>query len=440
MARNVVVLSPHFPPSTVAGVHRARHLAKHLPAFGWRPVVLCVHERFHEQSLDPELARLVVGSTRLEKVGAAPAAVTRRFGVGDVGLRAFPQLAAALARLLPRLPAQALLITGSPFYPMLLAGLGKRFGVPVMLDFQDPWVSNWGAEQSGWSKAGAAHRLAATLEPFALRNADFVTAVSDRQNLEMAERYPWLDATRMAALPIGGDPDDFAHLRRMGGDVAGRRADGRIELSFVGTFMPRSGAPMRALLQAFARLRDAEPRLAARMRLNFIGTSNQTDDASTFRVRPIAEEEGVADHVREAPRRLPYLEALDALVRADGLLLIGSDEPHYTASKIYPGLMSGRPWLSLFHRDSSANAILRVAGGGVAVDFASAEELNLAQPEIVAGLRRLACESETLGVVEASAYAPYEARAIAARFAAILDSLADERAGAAARGAECERV
>ncbi len=46
--RRVLVVSPHFPPSTLAGVHRARHLAKHLPAAGWRPTVLCVDESHHQ--------------------------------------------------------------------------------------------------------------------------------------------------------------------------------------------------------------------------------------------------------------------------------------------------------------------------------------------------------------------------------------------------------
>ena len=47
--REMVLVSPYFPPSTLAGVHRARHLAKHLPAWGWKPIVLCVDEAFHEQ-------------------------------------------------------------------------------------------------------------------------------------------------------------------------------------------------------------------------------------------------------------------------------------------------------------------------------------------------------------------------------------------------------
>ena len=42
-------------------------------------------------------------------------------------------------------PVGVVLITGSPYYPMLFAGVVKRrFGVPVVLDFQDPWVSAWG--------------------------------------------------------------------------------------------------------------------------------------------------------------------------------------------------------------------------------------------------------------------------------------------------------
>ncbi|ATQ69900.1 MULTISPECIES: glycosyltransferase [Methylosinus] len=425
--RNVIILSPHFPPSTVAGVHRARHLAKHLPAFGWKPVVLCVHERFHAQSLDPELARLVDPSTRVEKVAALPTAMSRRFGVGDIGLRALPQLGAALARLSRDLPARAVVITGSPFYPMLLSAIAKRCGAKVVLDFQDPWVSRWGATQSSWSKAGAAHRLATALEPLALRHADFVTSVSDVQNSEMAERHRWLDATRMAGLPIGGDPEDFVHLRSMAKEAAAPRGEKPIVLSFVGAFMPRSTAPMRALLRGFALLRASEPRLAERLELNFIGTSNSPDDTTGFRVRPLAEVEGVADQVRETPRRLPYLEALAALACSDGLLLVGSDEPHYTASKIYPALMSGRPWLSLFHRSSSANAILRAAGGGVAVDFASDEELVGAPPVIAGALRRLATESDAFGVADPNAYAPYQARAIAGRFAAIFDSLVGER-------------
>ncbi|MFZ0426405.1 MAG: glycosyltransferase, partial [Xanthobacteraceae bacterium] len=186
-------------------------MAKHLPAAGWRPIVLCVDERFHDESLDPALATLLPADIQIVKTAALPVRLTQLAGVGDLGLRAFFHLKSAARKILDTDSIDVVLITGSPFYPMLLSRwLKRRFGVPVVLDFQDPWVSSFGAAQPRFSKAGLAHWLAARLEPTALRHADFVTSVSEVQNAEMASRYSWLDACKMAAIPIGGDADDYA--------------------------------------------------------------------------------------------------------------------------------------------------------------------------------------------------------------------------------------
>jgi hypothetical protein len=273
-----------------------------------------------------------------------------------------------------------------------------------------------------------AHRLAVLLEPRALRGADFVTSVSDAQNAEMTMRYPWLDRSRMAAIPIGGDPDDFVALSASPQpDNANYLDAGFINLSYVGTFLPRAGALVRVLFRAIAQLRATEPALAARIRLNFVGTSNQPNDTTTLRVLPLAEAEGVCDLVREIPQRIPYLHALGVLARSDGLLLIGSEEPHYTASKIYPALMSGRPFISLFHHASSANQILAAAGGGCAFSFTSPEELAELVMPLANGLRRLATAPEAFGRVKPLSYAPYEARAIARRFADVFDLVTTKR-------------
>jgi Glycosyl transferase 4-like domain len=317
------------------------------------------------------------------------------------------------------------LITGAPCYPMLLASeIKRRFDVPVILDFQDPWVSTRGATQFPLSKAGLSHRLARVLEPRALQGADFVTSVSDIHNVQVMQRYRWLDPARMAAIPIGGDPDDFAAISTR---VVGHESDfepGFIHLSYVGTFLPRSELLVRALFRAFVRLRSDEPAVAQRIRLNFVGTSNQPNGEGSFRVRPIAEAEGVEMGVHEIPERLPYLRALKSLIHSNGLLLIGSDELHYTASKIYPALMSGRPYLSLFHQASSAHAILSSAGGGRTLAFGTPQELDALERPLAEGLRTLALHPDSLGIPNRAAYAPYEARNIAGRFAYIFDRVA----------------
>ena len=426
MNRSCVIVSPHFPPSMLAGAHRARHLAKHLSSCGWTPVVVCVNEADYAEPLDPALAALLPSDIEVAKSDAVSSPLARCIGVGDIGLRAWPHLRQTVSKIITSRFVRVVLITGSPFYPMLLAPwLKKRFRIPVVLDFQDPWVSAWGAAQPTFSKAGLSHRLGKFLEPRALRGADYVTVVSDAQSAEMASRYPWLDQSRMAAIPIGGDPDDFAGIGQISKDSGDFDLEpGFIHLSYVGTYWPKVGPTVRLLLRAFVKLRSAEPAVASRIRLNFVGTSAQPDGHTLFRIKPIAEEEGIAEFVHEIPRRIPYLKALKVLSQSNGLLLVGSDEPHYTASKIYPALMSGRPFLSLFHRESSAHAILSASGGGLALAFSTGEELAALETKLAEGLRNLALHPERFGVANLSAYAPFEARNIARRFADIFDRLA----------------
>src|SRR4030095_11053287 len=88
--RKILILYPHFPPSNLAGVHRPRLFAQHLPSFGWEPIILTVHEKYYEENLDYCLMELLPADLRIEKVTAYPIS-TPRF-IGDIGLRAFFQL------------------------------------------------------------------------------------------------------------------------------------------------------------------------------------------------------------------------------------------------------------------------------------------------------------------------------------------------------------
>lgn len=432
-ARTVLVVSPHFPPSSLAGVHRARHLAKHLPAHRWHPVILRVDECHYSEASDPVLASLVPPSVEQIRTGALSAQSMRLFGVGDIGIRAYWAIGSAIEAAVAQYAPRAILITGSPYYPMLLTPwIRRRFDVPVVLDFQDPWVSAQGATRPYFSKGRMAHRLSLALEPRAVRAASWITSVSETQNDEMADRYRWLDRAMMTAIPIGGDPDDFAALRAAasaGDDVS--LEEGTVNLCYVGTFLPRAGSVVRALFKAVSKLRSESPDLAARLRLVFVGTSNQPLGSGYQRapgshlVSLIAAEEGIGDLVKEHPPRVGYVHALSLISKAHGLLLLGSDEPHYTASKIYPALMSGRPYISIFHEKSSAHEILLRSGGGITIAFATVPDLEAQVPRIAEALWHLATDPEKLGCADPSAYAETTASAVAGRFARVFDEIAN---------------
>jgi len=413
----------------LAGVHRARHLTKHLPASGWNPIVLCVDEAYHEEKLDSGLAELVPPAAEIVKVSAIPASISRLIGLGDISLRGFMNLRMKLSRLLTTRSVDIVMITGSPYYPMLLAPtITQRFGVPVVLDLQDPWVSDWGASQRRISKCGLSHALATKLEPHALRGASFVTSVSETQNRQLLGRYPWLNKQRMAAIPIGSDPQEFEAIKSVKNDRWNAMfVPSFIHVTYAGTVWPLVNPTLQVFLKAVAALRRASPQIYARLRLHFVGTTANPNDQTGYRVLPLAEAEGVEDIVHEVPQRLPYLDALSILKRSNVTLMLGSNEPHYTASKIYPYLMSGRPYLSLFHLDSSAHTVLTAAGGGLALSFSTAEDLASKVEVICEGLRNIVVNPNSLGKADPTVYAPFEACASARQFANIFDNLRQNR-------------
>lgn len=421
----VLIIAPHFPPATVAGVHRARHMAKHLSTHGWTPIIIRAGDEHYTEVLDPDLARLVPDTVQQIKTSAFPASIARRFGIGDIGLRAYFQIKDAIRLAIEKERPDVIFITGSPFYPLLLSGwIKKKFGLPVVLDFQDPWVSAEGALRPKLSKGALAHQLALTLEPIALRHADFVTSVSDRQNEEMANRYPWLDRSRMAGIPIGGDPADFEALRASPPQNPIVKLEaGRIHLSYVGTFLPKAGPLVSTLFEALAQFRSEAPELANRLVLNFVGTSNQPNGVGTHLVSPLAQAAKVDDLVREVPQRVPFLEALHILANSNGLMLIGSDEPHYTASKIYPALMSGTPFVSMFHQASSAHDILSRAGGGFSHSFETLDQLKALRPILKQNLRLFAEGKVELAPPNPQTYQDYTASSVAGRYASLFDEI-----------------
>ena len=367
--RRVLVVSPYFPPDTGAASHRIRLLAPHLPGNGWEPVVLTIDPRDYEGRLDYELAALVPGNLQVVRCRAWPAPFTRPFGFGDLGIRAFHGLYSTAKRLLTRERFDAWFVTGFPMYPALLGPLLKRrIDIPFVLDYIDPWVSAWGLTVGGGPngtvdmKSRLSRRLAATLEPMALRAADAITAVSQGTYQQILERNPAEQGKLCREIPYGGEKADFdAVLNRPRPNGYFDPQDGQVHISYMGTMLPLGFETLRAVLSAFALMRDRDPKLYFRTWLHFFGTSNQTLRTAPQTVMPVAREIGVSQRVTEIAPRINYTDALRVQSQSSGILMMGSSEPHYTASKLYPGLLARRPILAVYHNESSVVHILAQA-------------------------------------------------------------------------------
>ncbi len=365
--RRVLMVSPHFPPDGSAASHRVRLLAPHLPAYGWMPTVVAVDPRDCGAPRDEGLAALVPPTLRVVRCRAWPIARARRLGIGDLGLRAMGGLYRTCGRLLRHEGFDAVFLTIFPAYPAVLAPvLRRRYGVPVVLDYQDPWIGAWGRSVGGGPggapdlKSRLSRAVAAVLEPVAIGGAAAITAVSAGTYEPLLARYRRARELPCVEIPVGGEPADFDALRgQLTRNPFFDAGDGAVHLCYVGTLLPLGIETLRTVLGAVARLRDRAPDLYGRLRLHFFGTSNRTDAVAPERVRPVASELGVADRVTEVARRIEYLSALRVQADATALLLMGSSERHYTASKLYPALHARRPLLAVYHEASSVVAVLR---------------------------------------------------------------------------------
>jgi glycosyltransferase involved in cell wall biosynthesis len=431
--RRVLMISPHFPPDTSAGTHRVRLFAPYLPEFGWEPTVVSVDPSAYEGRLDPDLARLVPDTVRVVRTPAWSAAVTRRIGIGDLGLRALSGLGRECRRLMSTEHFDALFITIYPTYPAMLGPmLKRRYGVPFVLDYQDPWVSAWGLDVGPGpngtpdARSRITRALAQQIEPRVVRAADALTAVSARTYEDVLARVRDARPRTCAAIPLGFDERDLEALHRAPrANSWFDERDGLVHICYVGTILPKGFDVLRTVLAALARLRLRTPLLYARLRVHFIGTSNQRSASTVPRVLPAAREAGVDDIITEAPPRLDYLDALNVQTRADALLLLGSSERHYTPSKVFPAILAGKPIVALYHRASSVVDVLRHPSLAARVFTFDEEHPPLARVDDIA--KALA------DLIEASPSIPrtsngggleaWSARALTGRLAAVLDAV-----------------
>ena len=430
--RRVLMISPHFPPDSSAGTHRVRLLAPHLAEYGWQPTVLTVATQDYEGRLDAALAALVPSSLHVVRAPAVSPWLTRMIGLGDLGLRALPGMRRAAWRLLEAERFDALFITIYPTYPAVLGPMIRhRFGLPFVFDYQDPWVGSWGRDVGGGPagavdlKSRSTRMIAERIEPRVLRAADGVTAVSARTYEDAIARIGAAPRC-VAEIPIGWDAGDIDALSHRNGTRRLIPDDGRINFCYTGTLLPLGVDTLRAVLQAARRVLDAQPALRDRLRFYFYGTSNQTIGGEP-RVLPHARDLGVADIVIEHPARLDYIDALAVLREASALLLMGSSERHYTASKIFAALLADRPTLAVYHRESSVVDIFRSAApaaAGYAVTYDDACTVDGHIDEITSSMLSTIAATRAPVTMNRDALRPWSAPALAGRLARVFDTVA----------------
>ncbi len=427
--RRVLIVTPHFPPINAPDMQRTRLALPYLRACGWDPVVLAVAPEFVEGGvLEPLLEETYPADIRVVRARGIPPRATRWAGIGSLWLRCGRALRSAGERLLAGENFDLVFFSTTQFDAFTLGPRWKAmFGIPYVLDYQDPWINDYyGLTRTippgGRLKFGFSQWCARRREPNVLRKASGVIAVSEAYGPMLARGNPWFDAAGVKVLPFGASERDVAISRLHRPEVSlVPNSDGLFHHVYAGRCGPDMSTSLSILFRAFRKFLEARPAEAERMRFHFVGTDYAPRPLGREWAMPYASAEGVESYVTEHCYRVPYFDALYYLANADALIAVGSNDPTYSASKIFPYVLARRPMLVVFNIHSPVMAIAAAMKCGVRYAFSSTAEVDAIAGEVakewfLGGKMHEFVESEP------SAFLPYSAEGMTRTLADCFDA------------------
>ena len=365
----VLIISYYFPPAGGPGVQRIMGLVRHLPSFGWEPVVLTVKGGTFFNRDEESLARVPASVPVYRTKAFEPFALYNRLrgkpadealpigGVGQGGggvaarlsqwVRAnlfvpdarigwIPSAVSAAKRLVRHERIDAI-ITSSP--PQTVHLIGRRAalatGLPWIADFRDPWTQIY--YNSELPRCGLAKRLDLRLEQSVVRSASELVMIN-----EMVRESLGPLASRGHIIPNGYEEEDFA------GELAPTTE--WFELVYSGNIIPLH-AP-GPFFEAMCSLRGENPEFRAAAKLVFVGTVHPA-------VREQIERVGLAG-VTEFTGFVSHAEAVRRLRMATVALFIGP--ANLLTSKIFEYLAAGRPMLALAPPGGDVDRLIQSVG------------------------------------------------------------------------------
>ena len=312
-----------------------------------------------------------------------------------------------------------------PSFYCALLGRWLHYATKVKygIDYIDPWVHIFPGSDKLFSRHWFSTRLAGLLEPIAVKNASLITGVAEGYYTAVAERNSALKTKAVfGAMPYGGEQIDHDQLKKLNlKPYLFKKTDKKI-LVYAGAMLPKAYGPLEAIFKSIR----AAPAIFGEIEFHFIGTGKTNNNPGGYNIKPLAEQYGLwQTNVFEYPRRIPYLDVLVHLDAADGIFILGSTEPHYTPSKVYQGILSGKPILAVLHNQSTAVNVLRKSGGGRVLGFEGEMELDLIENNFPSFTKQYVEWIKTFDPahIDKELFDMYSARNITQQLAALLNQV-----------------
>lgn len=263
MKRRVLLVVSAFNPAIVADMQRARMLAWELPKLDWDVEVLAPKaSEVRQDVVERDAAAFFPPDLPVYEVGSVGRRLLEALGSHTHTWRTILPLWQRGAELISSKQFDLVYFTTAAFAYFALGPYWKRkYGVPYVTDFHDPWIKEPNAADA---LKGRLPRLANSLSVYAERsavtNADGIVAVSPKYIEMLQARYgaydpAWLRDGRRAVIPFGALESDLTEAAKTATCIRRRKPEDLV-ICYVGvggSIMVRSFA---LICRALALLRS----------------------------------------------------------------------------------------------------------------------------------------------------------------------------------------
>jgi len=407
-------------------MQRVRMAIPFFEQFDYTPLILKINPHEQDGIKDLQLKQAIPNYLSIWEAGCIKKKWARLIGLKNVGSRSYFHLA-SLGNEIIVSERPNLVYFSTTMFPLMTLGRYWfwKHKIPYILDFQDPWLSDY-YDRTGTTPPGGkfkyaiANSLAKIFEPFTMRRVSHITSVSPDYPQVLSKRYPWLKPSQFTVLPFGAPEKDFEILASLNiQQNIFDPNDGCKHWVYVGRGGEDMAFSLKNLFAAIQQHRQRSPEIWQNVKLHFVGTKYSIFDNSKP-IEAIASSYNLNDIVTEYPQRIPYFEALQVLKDSHAILIIGSDDSGYSASKVYPCILAQKPILAILQEQSLVVNVIKDCKAGQVVTFKNISQNVLEHLNI--SLEWLLLESQQhISTTDWQAFHPYTAKEMTRHLCAIFD-------------------
>jgi hypothetical protein len=368
----------------LADMQRARVLGWELPTAGWDVEVLTpASSEVRQDAVEPD-GDGFFSDAPVHEVGSIGRRLFEAIGSRSLGWRTLlPMYRAGIALLATRRFDLVYFSTTTFCYFVLGPLWRQKFGIPYVLDFQDPWVKsdNSAYQNKSW-KMLAREFLDRHMERFSVIRAAGIVSVSPGYIDQLRSRYQNYDPVclspeRHRIIPFGVRQGDLFEAQK-GLLLKQPRTKEQFTIHYIGVGGPAQRRSFTLVCRTIAKLRAEGNPLVNSVRIHLYGTMYGWRPGDPKDLEIVARDAGLGDIVEEHTERIPYRRSLELLLDGGGALVLGVTDPAYIPSKLFPYALSGKPLIAALRRGGSAYLeFQRSPGLGHVLWFDSSEDMPM---------------------------------------------------------------